>query len=93
MFLLEGSSNIGAIISRIGFWGIFCSGYDKEPPENSIGNYLGPYLRNLIKKLRVFIAALYVDPNLSVGVSNQVSSRSFGLCIPKRLHIHYFFWH
>ena len=71
MFLLEGSSNIGAIISRIGFWGIFCSGYDKEPPENSIGNYLGPYLRNLIKKprslLRLFMWILIVGGGFQSG--------------------------
>ena len=34
--------NIGALIIRIGCWGPLCYSYTKEPPQNSIGNYLGP---------------------------------------------------
>ena len=40
---LPPSSNIGALIIRIGFWGPLYYIYNKEPPQNSIGNYLGPY--------------------------------------------------
>ena len=30
---------------RIGFWGILCYNYNKEPPQNHIGNYLGRYFK------------------------------------------------
>ena len=36
--------NVGALIIRIGFWGPLYYNYDKEP-QNSIGNYLGPYIK------------------------------------------------
>ena len=29
---------------RIGFWGPLYFQFSKEPPQNSIGNYLSPYL-------------------------------------------------
>ena len=32
-----------ALIIRIEFWGILYYTYNQEPPQNSIGNYLGPY--------------------------------------------------
>ena len=35
-----GAITIGALIIRIGFWGILYYSYNKEPP-NSIGNYQG----------------------------------------------------
>ena len=35
--------NTGALIIRIGFWGPLYDNYNKEPPQNSIGIYLGPY--------------------------------------------------
>ena len=42
------SCTIGALIIRIGFWGIFYYIYNKEPPpHHSIGNYAGPYIRGL----------------------------------------------
>ena len=44
----RGSTNIGAYILRIGFWGILYSIYstsNKEPPEDSIGSCLGSYTR------------------------------------------------
>ena len=34
--------NVGALIIRIGSWGMLSSNYDKEPPppkKNSVGNY------------------------------------------------------
>ena len=34
---------IGALIIRMGFWGILYYNYNKEPAPNSIGNYQGPY--------------------------------------------------
>ena len=38
------TSNIGACIIRIGFWGPLYYKYNKEAPKkDSIGNYLGPY--------------------------------------------------
>ena len=39
--------NIGALIIRIGFWCILYHKYNKEPHQNSIGNYLGPYSKAL----------------------------------------------
>ena len=33
----------GAVMIRIGFGGPSCCTYNKDPPQNSIGNYLGPY--------------------------------------------------
>ena len=33
----------GALKMRIGFWGPLYYNHNKEPPQNSIGNYLGPY--------------------------------------------------
>ena len=33
------AGSIGALIIRIGFWGPFYHDYNKEPPQNSIGNY------------------------------------------------------
>ena len=35
--------NVGALIIRKGFWGPLYYNYNKEPPQNSIGNYLGPH--------------------------------------------------
>ena len=35
--------SIGALIIRIGFWCPLSYKYNKEPPQNSIGNYLGLY--------------------------------------------------
>ena len=40
-----GLRNLGALINKIGFPGPLCENYTKEPPQNSIGNYLGPYSR------------------------------------------------
>ena len=31
------------LISRLGFWGPLCYGYNQEL-QNSIGSYLGPYI-------------------------------------------------
>ena len=39
------SSNIGASIIRIEFWGPLYYIYNKEP-QNNMGNYLGPYIRH-----------------------------------------------
>ena len=36
--------NVGALLIRIGFGGISCFNANKEP-QNSIGNYFGPYIR------------------------------------------------
>ena len=33
-----------ALISRVGFWGPLYYKYNKEPPKNSIGNYLVAYI-------------------------------------------------
>ena len=41
------NSNVAAFIMRIGFWGPVCYNYNKEYQKNSIGNYLGPYIRGL----------------------------------------------
>ena len=40
----NGDGNIGALIIRIGFWGPLDCHYNQEPPQNSIGIYLGPYI-------------------------------------------------
>ena len=37
------SPTIGALNIRIGFWGPSYSNYNKAP-QNSIGNYFGPYI-------------------------------------------------
>ena len=37
LYRLPQEFNIRALIIRIGFWGI------RNPPKNSIGNYLSPY--------------------------------------------------
>ena len=42
---IVGFYDAGALIIRIGFWGMLYQNYAKEPPHNSIGNYLGPYIR------------------------------------------------
>ena len=34
--------HVEALITRIGFGGPLCHNYDKEPPKNSRGTYLGP---------------------------------------------------
>ena len=36
--------NRGALIIRVGFGGPVYYNYTTEPPQNSIGNYLGPYM-------------------------------------------------
>ena len=36
--------NVGALIFRTGFGGPLCYNYDMELPQNSMGNYLGPYI-------------------------------------------------
>ena len=41
-------NNIGALIIRMGFWGPLYYNYNREPPQNSVGNYLGPYIRGTI---------------------------------------------
>ena len=38
------SATIGALIIRIGLWGILYYTYNKEPPQNSAGNHLNPYM-------------------------------------------------
>ena len=41
--ILDG--NAGACIRGIGFWGpLLYYTYNEEPPKNSLGNYLGPYI-------------------------------------------------
>ena len=37
-------ANVGALTIRIEFWGIIYYSYNKDPPQNSIGNYLSPYV-------------------------------------------------
>ena len=37
-----------ALIIRIGFWGVSCHKGIKEP-QDSIGNYLGPYIIGTLK--------------------------------------------
>ena len=38
--------NIGALIIGIGFWGSLYYNYNEgPPPENSTGNYSGPYIK------------------------------------------------
>ena len=36
--------NIGAFLIGMGFGGVLYSDNNKKPPNNSIGNYLGPYI-------------------------------------------------
>ena len=36
------TNTIGAFIIRIGFWDPFYYNKNKEPPQNSIGNFVGP---------------------------------------------------
>ena len=36
-------ANVGALINRIGFWGPWYYNNNNREPQNSRGNYLGPY--------------------------------------------------
>ena len=38
----EPEDSVGALIIGIGFWGPLYHNHNKEPPQNSIGNYLSP---------------------------------------------------
>ena len=37
-------ANIGALMIRMGSWGMVYCTYNREPPKNSTGNYLGPWI-------------------------------------------------
>ena len=43
---ITANPNIGALIIRTGFWGPLYYNHNKEP-QNSIGNYYGPYSSQL----------------------------------------------
>ena len=39
------SCNVGALIIRIGFWGVYSAIHIIRSPKNTIGNYFGFYIR------------------------------------------------
>ena len=64
--------NVGALIIRIGLCGLIYYIHKKEPPQNSLGNYGGPYVASLQPSFQEAIALdarrfLSVQPGRRAG--------------------------
>ena len=74
LFLFEFRAvSIGALVIRIGFWGSVYYSYNKEPPQNNIGKYVGPYIKLVKLCLR---SGPTCKHRQRVVVSQHPSSRS-----------------
>ena len=72
-------SNVGALIIRIGFWGIACHDYEREPPpKNSLGNYLGSYITVFwaVGPPKGLNLKLHTGETLKTAAQNGLSSKT-----------------